>query len=121
MAVADSRRDEVRAATTSPFKIVVRFLGGLSSSQEKAFTAAADRWVRVMVGDLPSVVVDGEVIDDLLILAQGRPIDGPGGILGQAGPTHVRPHWLATRPSSPPGALCRSTRPTWSRWSGMAR
>jgi hypothetical protein len=84
-AVADSRLAE------APFKIAVRFLGGLSSSQEKAFTAAADRWVRVIVGDLPSVVVDGEVIDDLLILAQGRPIDGPGGILGQAGPTHVRP------------------------------
>ena len=91
VAVADSRRAEVLAATTSPFKIEVRFLGGLSSSQEKAFTAAADRWVRVIVGDLPSVVIDGEVIDDLLILAQGRPIDGPGGILGQAGPTHVRP------------------------------
>jgi hypothetical protein len=27
----------------------------------------------MIVGDLPSVVVDGEVIDDVLILAQGRP------------------------------------------------
>jgi hypothetical protein len=53
--------------------------------------SAADRWTRIIVGDLPSVLVDGEVIDDVLILAQGRSIDGPGRILGQAGPTHMRP------------------------------
>jgi hypothetical protein len=45
----------------------------------------------VIVGDLPRARVDGELIDDILILAQGAPIDGPGRILGQAGPTHVRP------------------------------
>jgi hypothetical protein len=37
------------------------------------------------------VLVDNEVIDDVLILAQGTAIDGPGMILGQAGPTHLRP------------------------------
>jgi hypothetical protein len=45
----------------------------------------------VIVGDVPSVLVGGEVIDDLLIEAQGVAIDGPGGILGQAGPTNLRP------------------------------
>lgn len=79
------------AKTVSPFTIEVRFLGGLTQAQKDAFKAAADRWTRVIVGDLPSVMVDGEVIDDLLILAQGTTIDGPGGILGQAGPTHLRP------------------------------
>lgn len=79
------------AKTTSPFHIEVRFLGGLTQVQKNAFKAAADRWTLVIVGDLPSVMVDGEVIDDVLILAQGTPIDGPGGILGQAGPTHLRP------------------------------
>ncbi|MGH9148054.1 MAG: leishmanolysin-related zinc metalloendopeptidase, partial [Vicinamibacterales bacterium] len=78
-------------AATSAYKIEVRFLGGLTTSQKNAFKAAADRWTKVIVGDLPSVRVDGEVIDDLLILAQGVDIDGPGGILGQAGPTHLRP------------------------------
>lgn len=34
--------------------------------------------------------VEGEKIDDLLIEAVGTSIDGPKGILGQAGPTHVR-------------------------------
>ena len=75
----------------SPFRIDVRFLGGLSATQEAAFEAAADRWTTVIVGDLPGVIVDGEEIDDILILAQGSPIDGVGQILGQAGPTHVRP------------------------------
>jgi len=79
------------AVARSAYKIEVRFLGGLNTAQKNAFKAAADRWANVIVGDLPSVRVDGEVIDDLLILAQGTPIDGPGRILGQAGPTHIRP------------------------------
>jgi hypothetical protein len=79
------------AAVASAYKIEVRFLGGLNTAQKNAFKAAADRWASVIVGDLPSVRVDGEVIDDLLILAQGTDIDGPRGILGQAGPTHIRP------------------------------
>src|SRR6185503_16383394 len=79
------------AAVKSAYKIEVRFIGGLNTAQKNAFKAAADRWASVIVGDLPSVRVDGEVIDDLLILAQGNSIDGPSGILGQAGPTHLRP------------------------------
>jgi hypothetical protein len=88
---ADAGRAQALAATTSPFTIEVRFLGGLNAAQQAAFTAAADRWTRVIVGDLPSVLVDGEVIDDVVINAQGVDIDGPGRILGQAGPTHIRP------------------------------
>jgi hypothetical protein len=76
---------------SSPFTIEVRFLGGLTPRQMDAFTAAADRWCKVIIGDMPTVVVGGEVIDDLVILAQGQDIDGPGQILGQAGPTHLRP------------------------------
>jgi hypothetical protein len=88
---ADSRRAKVLAATTSPFTIEVRFVGGLNARQRAAFTAAADRWTRIIVGELPRVRVDNQVIDDVLILAQGAAIDGPGKILGQAGPTHIRP------------------------------
>jgi predicted Zn-dependent protease len=79
------------AEATSPFTIEVRFLGGLTEPQKDAFKAAADRWTKVIVGDLPSVTVDGEVVDDVVILAQGTPIDGVGSILGQAGPTALRP------------------------------
>ena len=79
------------ARAASPFTITVVFLGGLTTSQKNAFKAAADRWSKVIVGDLPDVVIGGQVIDDLLIEASGVPIDGTGSILGQAGPTHLRP------------------------------
>jgi hypothetical protein len=79
------------AETTSPFTIEVRFLGGLTQQQMDAFKGAADRWSRIIVGDLPELLVDGQLIDDVLILARGADIDGPGRILGQAGATHLRP------------------------------
>ena len=90
-AVADAVRAELIADSPSPFNIEVRFLGGLTDEQQAAFAAAADRWATMIVGDLPAVVVDGETIDDILILAEGTAIDGAGGILGQAGPTILRP------------------------------
>jgi hypothetical protein len=88
---ADEQRALDLAATTSPFTIVVRFIGGLTQRQQDAFAAAADRWVRVIVGDLPDILVGDELIDDVVISAQGRPIDGPGIILGSAGPRRLRP------------------------------
>ena len=89
---APARRVVGAGAAMKPvYKIEVRFLGGLNTAQKNAFKAAADRWASVIVGKLPSVRVDGEVIEGLLILAQGTSIDGAGGILGQAGPTHLRP------------------------------
>ena len=62
----------------------------MSRTQQDAFVAAADRWACVIVGDLPDVVLDGEAIDDVLVLASGATIDGVGGTLGEAGPTHIR-------------------------------
>jgi hypothetical protein len=91
VAKASKKMAAALANTTSPFTIEVRFLGGLTTKQKNAFKTAADRWSKVIVGDLPSVKVGAEVIDDLLILAQGQAIDGPGIILGQAGPTRLRP------------------------------
>jgi hypothetical protein len=90
-----------RAREASPFTIEVQFLGGLTETQKNAFKLAADRWSQMIIGDLPSVVVDGEVIDDVLILAQGQDIDGPGQILGQAGPTHLRPRNAGNAASLP--------------------
>jgi len=91
IAHASVRANASAAAVQSAYKIEVKFLGGLTPTQKNAFKTAADRWSKVIVGDLPSVVVGGVVIDDLLIEAQGVAIDGPGSILGQAGPTNLRP------------------------------
>src|SRR4029079_134193 len=60
-----------------PYNITIRFLGGLTERQKSAFKKAADRWTKVIVGDLPPVMIDGEKIDDILILAEGAAIDGP--------------------------------------------
>jgi hypothetical protein len=73
------------------FRIEVRFRGGLSPAQQDAFAAAAQRWSEIIVGDLPSIRVNNEVVDDVVIEASGVPIDGPRGTLGQAGPTALRP------------------------------
>jgi hypothetical protein len=79
------------AAKAGGFDIQVRFLGGLSDQQKGAFKKAADRWTKAIVGALPPVQIDGEVITGLVISAAGEAIDGPGKVLGQAGPTHLRP------------------------------
>lgn len=76
---------------TRPFKVEVNFLGGLTDSQKAIFQVAADRWSEIIVGDLPSVDTDIGVVDDVVIDAEGKVIDGPSGILGRAGPTSVRP------------------------------
>jgi len=72
------------------FNIEVEFEGGLSAAQRDVFRFAASRWSEVITGDLPTVTIDGRQIDDVLIMAKGERIDGPNGILGQAGPTHIR-------------------------------
>jgi hypothetical protein len=79
-------------ATPLGYTIEVRFMGGLTDRQKGAFTKAADRWTHAIVGDLPDVIDDnGQVINNLVVLAQGAPIDGIGRILGQAGPSLLRP------------------------------
>ncbi len=74
-----------------PFRIDVRFGGGLSAAQQAAFETAAARWSAIISADVPAVVIDGETIDDVRIDASGERIDGPGMILGQAGPVDLRP------------------------------
>jgi Leishmanolysin len=91
VACASVKAGASAAVIASAYKIEVRFAGGLNTAQKNAFKAAAKRWTKVIVGDVPTVMVSGEAIDDLLIVAQGADIDGPGKILGQAGPTHLRP------------------------------
>ena len=78
------------ARIESDFNIELQFMGGLTIAQRAAFEFATARWSEIITGDLPNVSLNGRDIDDVLILAEGKPIDGTGRILGQAGPTHVR-------------------------------
>jgi subtilisin-like proprotein convertase family protein len=75
---------------TGEFQIDVVFAGGLTVAQQAAFTAAAARWEEIIIGDIPDVLVSGDLVDDVVIIASGIAIDGSGGILGQAGPTFLR-------------------------------
>src|SRR5215831_5402496 len=79
------------------FSIEVRFMGGLNAAQQAAFSNAAKRWAQVVIGDFPSVNVDGEVINALVIEASGKNIDGEGNILGQSSPTVLLPNGLPAK------------------------
>ncbi|NBV44855.1 MAG: hypothetical protein EBR86_04265 [Planctomycetia bacterium] len=74
---------------TVGFNITLTF-SGLSASQQAIFNQAAARWSQIITGDLPDVTVNGRLIDDVLIDASAVAIDGPSGILGQAGPLTFR-------------------------------
>jgi hypothetical protein len=80
------------------FDIELMFLSSATPSQATAFGDAESRWEAIIQGDLPddyafipagscgqSPALD-RPIDDLLIFVTLADIDGPGGILGQAGP-----------------------------------
>src|SRR5438093_704565 len=79
------------AAAHTPYRIEIRFLGGLSENQKQAFRTAAARWGAVIENNLPAVQVGSDHIQGCLIQARGATIDGEGKILGQAGPTALRP------------------------------
>jgi hypothetical protein len=74
------------------FEVIVRFPdASLTAAQQQVFREAARRWSQVIIGDLPSMIVDGREVDDVEITATAVPIDGAYGVLGQAGPRVIRP------------------------------
>lgn len=73
------------------FPIEFDFLGGLTAQQRLVFQAAAARIQRFIVAPLPKVAIGSRVTSGVIIQASGASIDGGGGILGQAGPTYLRP------------------------------
>ncbi len=91
------------------YDIEVRFLTPATSSQTEAFANSAARWESLIVGDVPDFSFEAmplpagacgvahptlsEVVDDLLIYVLIEVIDGPGGILGSAGPCALRDNW----------------------------
>lgn len=74
------------AVTTAPagaFDIQINY-AGFTASQRTIFERAAAEWEAIIVGDLPSAIYNGAIVDDLLINATSTDIDGVGGTLGQA-------------------------------------
>ena len=86
------------------FDISLRFLSVMSDSQARAFVHAKERIEEFILGDISGQAVNlsaaelascggvrvSQYVDDVLILAEIAPIDGPKNILGQAGPCFVR-------------------------------
>jgi hypothetical protein len=96
----------VNAAPQS-FNIVMRYVTTPSAPVQAAFDAAAQRWMQVIRGDLADIPLSGmdvssclgkpagtvsltETVDDIVIYADVRPIDGVGGVNNQSGPCLVR-------------------------------
>ncbi|MFZ4732674.1 MAG: DVUA0089 family protein, partial [Pirellulales bacterium] len=74
---------------TGGFNITLTF-SGLTPSQQAIFNQASTRWSQIITGDLPDVMVNGRQVDDVVIDASAVAIDGPNGVLGQAGPRTFR-------------------------------
>lgn len=78
------------------YDITINFIGSnWTQALHDDFTASADFYASLIVGDVQDVKVVGgkggpQTIDDIVINAELTTIDGEGGILGQAGPTSVR-------------------------------
>ena len=100
--------NNARRATQAPgvdrgrFNITLKYLVPVTERQEQVFEEAAARWERIIIKDVPSftgeipsrlpgfpLAVDG-TLDDILIEVVLEDIDGPGNVLGAAGPTFVR-------------------------------
>ena len=92
-------------ATGDPqaYHIDVRFITAMTGAEKAAFTLAAAKWESMIFGDVPDQPVTiasnscgkgspglFETVDDIVIFAIIDSIDGPGKILGQAGPCFVR-------------------------------
>ena len=79
----------------SGFNITIEFKGtSWTQALHDIFVTTADRLTNLIIGEIPDVTVTGKggskLVDDIYITAELGPIDGAGGILGQAGPTAVR-------------------------------
>lgn len=90
-------------ATTVPasqFNIDLQFVGPTPSpARQAAFAGAVTRWQQLIVGDIPAFTLNQSCgsgfpvpgsVDDLVVYAVIDSIDGPGQVLGFAGPCFVR-------------------------------
>ena len=104
-ATAGAFSADANATVQSSYNIEVRFTAGTSTEHQATFLSAANRIRAIIIGDVPDeliVNVDvsrcggaagtllNETVDDVIIYADVSNLDGPGKILGRAGPCYVR-------------------------------
>jgi hypothetical protein len=100
---------DIKATAASSYNLVVRFYDDntMTAGQKALFTLAAQRIMGVITGDEASVTLTNqdissclkqspnttiltEQIDDLVVYATVKPIDGPNNVIASAGPCFVR-------------------------------
>jgi hypothetical protein len=88
---ATSAITTANATPPGDFDIIVEFQSPVTAAQEAAFAQAELIWESIILGDVADTFVSGYgPVDDLVIFSDLGPIDGPGNILGQAGPFSFR-------------------------------
>ena len=89
------------ATTVSNFTIQLQYLTAASPANQATFNLAKARWEAAITGDLGAITANlntgscgnqtiNQTINDVLIFVELDSIDGPGQILGQAGPCFIR-------------------------------
>lgn len=86
---------------TSKYNIEIVFVGTIDNKIKAAFLKAQAKWESIIKNDIPNTYTykkgttcwesftkmnQDKIVDDLMIFAQVTRIDGPGSILGSAGP-----------------------------------
>ena len=90
-------------ATISLYNIDIVYITTPTASQRAAFESATRKWRQIIQNDLTDISIDTNdpnqrcgnatftgLVDDIVIFAELVPIDGPGKVLGSAGPCLVR-------------------------------
>jgi hypothetical protein len=107
LSASDDAVFNYRIVNAGGFNVDLRFTTDVSPGVRAAFEWARQRWMQVITGNLPEFAMTGqnqvaanacgithpavnEVVDDILIFAEIVPIDGPGKVLGSAGPCFIR-------------------------------
>lgn len=99
VATAKTNKVEPAGVDRGRYNITFRYLGSTDPKYQAVFDMARERWERIIIADEPSVsgtlptqLCGGGApaftgtIDDILIDVILTPIDGPGRVLGSAGP-----------------------------------
>lgn len=101
LGTTDLKTTEAAGVDRGRFNITLKYVVPPTSKQREVFEAAAARWERIIIKDVPSFTgtlpsafedvpdIEG-TIDDIVIEVKLAFIDGPFGILGRAGPRFLR-------------------------------